>query len=198
MLVVGIDIGAESHHVAVVDRAEAVVVKATAFAENVAGYQELFALLARAGARGGADLPLATASVPPQSTLVVMEATGHYWQNLFAALMARGLAVALVNPLRTHRFAGEELARTKTDRIDRAETSRCRPSAGSSSRGIARTGAAARAVNAGDGRADQSASSAAGFRISRVHPLSQRPQYGARYRDPAAVPNRPSLSRSLA
>ena len=26
--------------------------------------------------------------------------------------------VALVNPLRTHRFAGEELARTKTDSID--------------------------------------------------------------------------------
>jgi transposase len=24
----------------------------------------------------------------------------------------------LVNPLRTHRFAGEELARTETDRID--------------------------------------------------------------------------------
>ena len=47
-----------------------------------------------------------------------MEATGHYWQNLFAALVANGFAVALVNPLRTHRFAGEELARTKTDRID--------------------------------------------------------------------------------
>jgi transposase len=119
MLVVGIDIGAESHHVAVVDRAEAVVVKATAFAENVAGYQELFALLARAGARGGADLPLAAAaSAEQERTLVVIEATGHYWQNLFAALVAQGYALALVNPLRTHRFAGEELARTKTDSID--------------------------------------------------------------------------------
>ncbi len=118
MLVAGIDIGAESHHVAVVDRAEAVVVKATAFAENAAGYQELFALLARAGARGGADLPLAAASAEQERTLVVMEATGHYWQNLFAALVAQGYAVALVNPLRTHRFAGEELARTKTDSID--------------------------------------------------------------------------------
>jgi transposase len=78
----------------------------------------LFALLARAGARGGEDLPLATASAPPPGVRVVMEATGHYWQNLFAALVAKGFAVALVNPLRTHRFAGEELARTKTDRID--------------------------------------------------------------------------------
>jgi transposase len=118
MLVAGIDVGAEVHHVAVVDQSEAVVVKPTAFEETAPGYQELFALLARAGARGGGDLPLAPASAPPQSTLVVMEATGHYWQNLFAALVAKGFAVALVNPLRTHRFAGEELARTKTDRID--------------------------------------------------------------------------------
>jgi transposase len=118
MLVAGIDIGAELHHVAMVDEAEAVVVKATSFAEDAAGYQKLFELLGRAGARGGADLPLAPASAPPERTLVVMEATGHYWQNLFAALVTEGYAVALINPLRTHRFAGEELARTKTDSID--------------------------------------------------------------------------------
>jgi transposase len=118
MLVAGIDIGAEVHHVAVVDEAEAAIVKPTPFAEDFGGYQKLLGLLARVGARGGEDLPLATASAPPPSALVVMEATGHYWQNLFAALVANGFAVALVNPLRTHRFAGEELARTKTDRID--------------------------------------------------------------------------------
>jgi transposase len=118
MLVVGIDVGAEVHQVAVIDATEAVIVKPTPFAEDAAGYQQLFELLARAGARGGEDLPLAPASAPPQRTLVVMEATGHYWQNLFAALVAEDYAVALVNPLRTHRFAGEELARTKTDSID--------------------------------------------------------------------------------
>jgi transposase len=118
MLVAGIDVGAEVHHVAVVDPSEAVVTKPTAFEESAPGYEKLFGLLARAGARGGEDLPLATASVAPPSTLVVMEASGHYWQNLFAALVAKGFAVAVVNPLRTHRFAGEELARTKTDRID--------------------------------------------------------------------------------
>ena len=47
-----------------------------------------------------------------------MEATGHYWRNLFAALAAHGYAVALLNPLRTRRFAGEDLERTKTDSID--------------------------------------------------------------------------------
>jgi transposase len=118
MLVAGIDIGAEVHHVAVVDEAEAAIVKPTPFPENVSGYQKLLELLARAGARGGEDLPLAPASAQALQILVVMEATGHYWQNLFAALVAHGFAVALVNPLRTHRFAGEELARTKTDRVD--------------------------------------------------------------------------------
>ena len=124
MLVVGIDIGAELHHVAVVDEAGAMVVKAAPFAENGAGYQQLFALLTRAGARGGGDLPRASASAPRERTLVVMEATGHYWQNLFAALIAEGYAVAVVNPLRTHRFAGEELARTKTGSIDGLQLAR--------------------------------------------------------------------------
>ena len=47
-----------------------------------------------------------------------MEATGHYWKNLFAVLAAAGHSVALINPLRTHRFAAEDLERTKTDAID--------------------------------------------------------------------------------
>jgi transposase len=118
MLVAGIDVGAEVHYVAVVDEAGVAVVKPTPFTEDLGGYQKLLELLARVSARGGEDLPLAPTSALRAQILVVMEATGHYWQNLFEALVAHGYAVALVNPLRTHRFAGEELARTKTDRID--------------------------------------------------------------------------------
>jgi transposase len=47
-----------------------------------------------------------------------MEATGHYSRNLFSALIARGHTVALINPLRTHRFAEEDLMRAKTDSVD--------------------------------------------------------------------------------
>lgn len=97
----GIDIASQTHVVAVVDETSAVLVKATAFAEDAVGYAKLFDLL---GAPG--DL------------LVAMEATGHYWKNLFAELAAQGYAVALLNPLRTHRFAAENLERTKTDAID--------------------------------------------------------------------------------
>lgn len=97
----GIDIASETHVVAIVAEAGAVTRKPTVFAEDAAGYQKLLGLLGS-----------------PEQMLVAMEATGHYWKNLFATLVAADYAVALLNPLRTHRFASEDLERTKTDAID--------------------------------------------------------------------------------
>lgn len=101
MRFIGIDIASETHVAAGVDDQGSVWLKPLSFGEDEAGYTELFQRLGE-----------------PTETLVAMEATGHYWKNLFAALASRGFAVALLNPLRTHRFAGEELQRTKTDAID--------------------------------------------------------------------------------
>jgi len=97
----GIDIGSERHVVAVVDEHGAVMVKPSPFGEEAAGYRRLVELLGS-----------------PQGCLIAMEATGHYWRNLFAYLVTEGFTVALLNPLRTRRFAEEELERTKTDAID--------------------------------------------------------------------------------
>ena len=47
-----------------------------------------------------------------------MEATGHYWKNLFAVLVATDHPVALLNPLRSRRFQDQDLPRTRTDAID--------------------------------------------------------------------------------
>ncbi len=101
MRFVGIDIAAEKHVVAIVGEDGAVLVKPTGFGEDAGGYEKLFELMGEA-----------------RDTLVAMEATGHYWKNLFAALAARGFQIALLNPVRTHRFAAEDLERTKTDAID--------------------------------------------------------------------------------
>ena len=101
MRFVGIDIGAERHVVAWVDEQGTIRQRPTAFREDREGYQQL---LTQLGSRA--------------ETLIVMEATGHYWQNLFATLAAEGFAIALINPLRTRRFAEEDLVRTKTDAID--------------------------------------------------------------------------------
>jgi transposase len=98
---VGVDIASERHVVGAVDAQGEVALKPTAFGEDAGGYAKLLTLL-------GA----------PEDVLCVMEATGHYWKNLFAWLAAHGFGVALVNPLRTRRFAEEDLQRTKTDAID--------------------------------------------------------------------------------
>jgi transposase len=98
---IGIDIASEKHVAAVVDDRGEVVVKAFAFGEHAEGYRMLFESIE-----------------PSADALVAMEATGHYWKNLFAELVAHGFSVALVNPLRTHRFAAEDLQRTKTDAVD--------------------------------------------------------------------------------
>jgi transposase len=97
----GIDIGAETHVVAIVDETATPGVKPTPFTEAAEGYVRLLEQLESAADR-----------------LVVMEATGHCWQPPCATLAAHGIAVALMTPLRTQRFASEELIRTKTDAID--------------------------------------------------------------------------------
>ncbi|HEY1329711.1 MAG TPA: IS110 family transposase [Casimicrobiaceae bacterium] len=97
----GIDIASETHVVGIVNADGAVEVKGTPFGEDAAGYEKVLHLLGT-----------------PGDVLIAMEATGHYWKNLFAVLAAAGHSVALLNPLRTHRFASEDLARTKTDAID--------------------------------------------------------------------------------
>ncbi|MGE5105192.1 MAG: IS110 family transposase, partial [Betaproteobacteria bacterium] len=97
----GIDIASETHVLAIVSGDGDVELKATPFGEDAAGYAKALGLLGT-----------------PGEALVAMEATGHYGKNLFAALVAAGHSVALLNPLRTRRFAAEDLERTKTDAID--------------------------------------------------------------------------------
>ena len=84
----GIDIGSEQHVVAVVDERAEVLVASSGFGEDSEGYAKLLAQLG-----------------DPADVLVAMEATGHYWQNLFAVLSGKGFTVALLNALSTRRFA---------------------------------------------------------------------------------------------
>jgi transposase len=107
MRFIGIDIGSRTHAVAVLDERGETLVRATGFAEDAEGYAKLLALIG-----------------PPHDALAAMEATGHYWRNLFARLAAEGFAVALLNPYATRRFADSDLERTKTDAVDAAAIAR--------------------------------------------------------------------------
>jgi transposase len=107
MRIAGIDIGSEKHVVAIVNGESAVLMKPTTITEDHDGYAKLKEAL-------GA----------PDDVLVVMEATGHYWQNVFFWLSDQGFGIALINPLRTRRFAEEDLVRAKTDSVDALQLAR--------------------------------------------------------------------------
>lgn len=97
----GLDIAKEKHFVAVVDQDGEVLVKPKGISESQEGYEALAAALG-----------------DPADVTVALEATGHYWRNVVAWLVVCGYPVVVVNPLRTRRFAEEDLQRTKTDAID--------------------------------------------------------------------------------
>lgn len=96
----GIDVASERHMLARLDARGAPLGKPVPITEDREGYDALLRLLG------------------PPPVLVAMEATGHYWKNLYAALVAAGHRVALLNPLKTRRFQDSGLERTKTDAID--------------------------------------------------------------------------------
>ena len=96
----GIDVASERHMLARLDAQGVPLGKPVPITEDGEGYNTLLRLF-------GAP-----------SVLVAMEATGHYWKNLYAVLVAAGHHVVLLNPLKTRRFQDSALERTKTDAID--------------------------------------------------------------------------------
>jgi transposase len=100
LMFAGIDIASERHTLARLDDSGTSIGKPIAITEDREGY----------------DVLLKALGAPP--VLVVMEATGHYWKNLFAILTAAGHEVTLLSPLVARRFQDSSLERTKTDAID--------------------------------------------------------------------------------
>jgi len=96
----GIDIASERHMLARLDDTGVPIGRPLPVTEDRAGHDALLKALGK----------------PP--VLIVMEATGHYWKNLFAMLVAAGHDVALLNPFVVRRFQDSRLERTKTDAID--------------------------------------------------------------------------------
>lgn len=63
---------------------------------------------------------LTTSGCLPAATLVVMEATGAYWQGLATALHSAGWAVSVISPGSARAFARARMRRAKTDAVDAA------------------------------------------------------------------------------
>jgi len=103
--VVGIDIGMESCTMACLTMDKRQVIKATAFANTLAGFDWLFERLEGLG-------------VAPKQILVGLEATSRYGENLLQALLKRGYQVCLLHPAQMHAFAQQRGLRAKTDQLD--------------------------------------------------------------------------------
>ena len=96
MTFAGIDVGAEHHMVAMVGEQGEVLCRSSPFGEDASGC--------------AASVRVAW---PSWRLFAGIGSDGHYWRNLFVALLAKGYAVAVLNPLRTRRFAEEELQQTR-------------------------------------------------------------------------------------
>ena len=102
---VGIDVALREHRIAVLDRdGEAVGPSFTIAASHDGVATLLRTLAARA----------ATAA----QTVIGLEASGHLWENLEAALVGAGYRVLVLNPLQTRRYRDVLRRKAKTDDID--------------------------------------------------------------------------------
>ncbi|MBI4564451.1 MAG: IS110 family transposase [Planctomycetes bacterium] len=101
---VGIDVAKARHQVGVVDQSGSPIGKSFSIANSRDGFTILFEKLTALGS--------------PQEIRIGMEATGPYGWALHYHLVARGYAVAVLNPLQTGAFAKTRIRKTKTDPID--------------------------------------------------------------------------------
>ena len=103
-LFVGVDIAAETFTAAWARRDQPPT-KPRTFAQTPDGYRQFISALQRA-------------SLAPQQTLVVVEATSSYWIALAVALHHAQFVVSVVNPAHVHHFAKSLPRRSKTDPLD--------------------------------------------------------------------------------
>ena len=89
----GIDVGKRRHVATLLDAQGQTVFRNYGFAQSRDGVEGLLGRLAEA-------------EVSPDELVVGLEATGHYWQILFEALVKAGWAVVVLNSLLTSARAG--------------------------------------------------------------------------------------------
>src|SRR5499433_4588430 len=102
---VGIDVALREHQIAVLDRDGEAVGPSFTIAASTDGVATLGRTLAARDATAA-------------QTLIGLEASGHLWENLEAALVGAGYRVRVLNPLQTRRYRDVVRRKAKTDDID--------------------------------------------------------------------------------
>lgn len=106
MIYVGIDVAKDKHDCCILDNDGDKVYPVFTIANNKVGFNELFTRIE--------DVAKEKAEIK-----VGLEATGHYSNNLLAALVDKGFPTSVINPLHTNLYRkGQSLRKTKTDKVD--------------------------------------------------------------------------------
>jgi len=100
---IGIDIGKYRHQAAFLDNSGNDLCPSIPFDNSDEGFACFFRTLQ---------------AVSDGNPIVGMEATGHYWLNLYCALLAREIETHVINPIQTDAVRRMNLRRTKTDSVD--------------------------------------------------------------------------------
>ena len=105
MFFVGIDIAKNSHETVVINESGSIVVKPFKFANSIEGFNKFLA------ADKGVDGDLSMFEFG-------MEATGHYWLNLYTKLMDLNVVVHVINPVQSDALRGLYIRKAKNDAKD--------------------------------------------------------------------------------
>jgi transposase len=101
---VGIDIGKLHHQVAFLDHNGKDLHPSFPFDNTEEGFARFFKAM--------------DTTTDGQPVVVGMEATGHYWLNLYTALLARDIEAHVINPIQTDAIRRMNIRKTKTDAVD--------------------------------------------------------------------------------
>ena len=102
---VGIDVALRDHRAAVLDRDGEAVGKSFTIPATKDGVTALLEALRTRGATA-------------VDSVIGLEASGHLWENLEAALVGAGYRVLVLNPVQTRRYRDLVRRKAKTDDID--------------------------------------------------------------------------------
>lgn len=105
MFFIGIDIGKRNHEAALLDEQGKQLGKTLRFANSKHGSEQLLQFINQY-------------ELLPDTTMIGMEATGHYWLSVYSFLNKLGFHVTAFNPIQSDSLRNFYIRKTKTDTID--------------------------------------------------------------------------------
>jgi transposase len=105
MFCVGIDIAKKNHEASIIDSNGKLLDKSISFSNSQAGSSKLISLLEKY-------------NISTSNVVIGMEATGHYWLNLYSYLLDLEYTVYVIKPIQSDAFRKMYIKQTKNDSKD--------------------------------------------------------------------------------